>query len=73
MCNFVNDNTFYSCNKELGTVISNVEYDMTNILSWLRYNSLMDNPGKLCLWFSDDKCFILEINANDVTNIIKES
>ena len=36
LCNFVYDNTLYSCNKELGTVISNLKGDMTNILNWFR-------------------------------------
>ena len=44
--NFADDNTLYSCDKKLGTVISNIEYVMTNILSWFRYNSLKANPSK---------------------------
>ena len=32
-CNFADDNTLYSCDKELGTVISNLKYNMTNILN----------------------------------------
>ena len=45
-CNFANDNTLYSCDKELGTVISNLKYDMTNILNWFRYNSMKANPDQ---------------------------
>ena len=30
ICNFADDNRIYSCNKELGSVMSNFKYDMTN-------------------------------------------
>ena len=33
MCNFAYANTLYSFNRELGTVISNLKCDMTNILN----------------------------------------
>ena len=46
ICNFADDNTLYSCNKELGTITLNLEYDMTNILSWFRYKIVKTNPGK---------------------------
>ena len=46
ICNFAEDNTLYSCDKELGTVISNLKYDMTNILNWFRYNSMKANPDR---------------------------
>ena len=61
----------YSCDKELGTVISNLKYDMTNILNWFRYNSMKANPDKfqfMILGPSDDKCFILKINAIEIRN-----
>ena len=46
MCNFADDNRLYSYDKELSTVISNLKYDMTNILNWFRYNSMKANPDK---------------------------
>ena len=46
ICNFAEDNTLYSCDKELGTSISNLKYDMTNILNWFRYNSMKANPDR---------------------------
>ena len=61
--------SFYSCDKELGTVISNVKYDMTNILNWFRYNSMKANPDKfqfMILRPSDDKCFLLKIHATEI-------
>ena len=69
ICKFADDNTLYSCDKEIGTVISNLKYDMTNILNWFRYNSMKTNPDKfqfVILGPSDDKCFILKINAIEI-------
>ena len=71
ICNFADDNTLYSCDKELGTVISNLKYDMTNILNWFRYNSMKANPDKfqfMVLGHCDDKCFILKINTIEISN-----
>ena len=55
----------------LGTVKSNLKYDMTNILNWFRYNYMKPNPDKfqfMILGSSDDKCFILKINAIEIKN-----
>ena len=46
VCNFADDNRLYSYDKELGTVILNLKYDMTNILNWFRHNSMKANPEK---------------------------
>ena len=61
----------YSYYKELGTVISNLKCDMTNILNRFRYNSIKANPGKSQFMFlgpSVDKCFILKISAIEIRN-----
>ena len=68
---FADDNTLYSCDKELGMVISNLKYNMTNILNWFRYNSMKANLDKfqfMILGPSDDKCFILKIYAIEIKN-----
>ena len=47
---------------------------MTNILNWFRYNSMKANPDKfqfMILGPSDDKCFILKINAIEIRNTTK--
>ena len=64
----------YSCDRELGTVISNLNCDMTNILNWFRYNFMKANPGNfqfVILGPSDNKCFILKINAMEIRNTTK--
>ena len=71
ICNFADDNKLYSCDKELGMVISNLKSDMTNILNWFRYNSMKANPDKfqfMVLGHCDDKCFILKMNTIEISN-----
>ena len=71
ICNFADTNTLYICDKELGTVISNFKHGMTTILNWFRYNSMKANPDKfrfMILGLSNDKCFILKINAIEIRN-----
>ena len=70
ICNFADDNTLYSCDAELGTVISNLKYNMMNILNWFRH-SMKTNPDKfqsIILGASDYKCFILKINIIEIRN-----
>ena len=49
--------------KDIDTVISNLKYDMTTILNWLRYNSMEANPDKFQFMI-----FILKINAIEIRN-----
>ena len=44
--NSADDNTLYSCNKNLGHVFSNLKYDLRNVLDWFEINSMKTNPGK---------------------------
>ena len=46
VCNFADDNTLYSCNKNLEHVFSNLKYDLRNVLDWFKINSMKTNPGK---------------------------
>ena len=46
VCNFADDNTLYSCNKNLEHVFSNLIYDLRNVLDWFKINSMKGNPGK---------------------------
>ena len=45
VCNFADDNTLYSCNKNLEHVFSNLKYDLRNVLDWSKINSMKANPG----------------------------
>ena len=46
ICNFVDDNTLYSCYKNLWRIKENLTSDMKNILFCFRTNSLKANAGK---------------------------
>ena len=46
VCNLADDNTLYSCNKNLEHVFSNLKYDLRNVLDWFKINSMKANPGK---------------------------
>ena len=36
VCNFADDNTLYSCNKNLEHVFPNLKYDLRNVLDWFK-------------------------------------
>ena len=43
--NFADDNTLYSCYKNLEHVFSNLKYDLRNVLDLFKINSMKANPG----------------------------
>ena len=46
ICNFADDNTIYSCDKNIEDVLSHLEHDLSIILSWFSDNNLSANPNK---------------------------
>ena len=44
--NFADDGTLYSCKKILELVLSNLKYDVKNVLDWFEINYNKTNPGK---------------------------
>ena len=46
ICNFADDNTLYSCDRNLLRIKENLTFDMKNIFLWFRANSLKANAGK---------------------------
>ena len=46
ICNFADDNTIYSCNNNLQTILKNLKLDMVNVLKWFKVNSVNANPQK---------------------------
>ena len=40
ICNFADDNTIYSYNNNLQTVLKNLKHDIINALKWFKVNSL---------------------------------
>ena len=45
-CNFADDNTLYSCDRNLLHIKEYLTFDMKDILFWFRTNSLKANAGK---------------------------
>ena len=46
VCDFADDNTLYSCNKNLKHVFSNLKYGFRNVLNWFKINSMTTNLSK---------------------------
>ena len=46
ICNFADDNTIYSCQNDLKTILKDLRYDMVNLLRWFKENSMKANPKK---------------------------
>ena len=46
VCNFADDNTVYSSNKDLDPVFNNLYCDLDNMLDWFNYNYVKANPDK---------------------------
>ena len=44
--NFADDNTIYSCTKNLQTVLKNLKHDMINVSKWFKVNLMKANPKK---------------------------
>ena len=58
VCNFADDNTLFSGNKNLDCVFSNLNSDLNNVIEWFKINSLKANPGKF-------QFMVLGANKND--------
>ena len=70
ICNFADDNTIYSCNNNLQTILKNLKHDMVNVLKWFKVNSMKANPKKfqfMILGKSTRQTIILNINNIEIT------
>ena len=69
ICNFADDNTVYSCGKDLAKIKEDLICTMKNVLKWFMLNSLKANPGKFQFMILGDKtCYkhMLKINSTCV-------
>ena len=67
VCNFADDKTLYSFNKELKIVLRNLETDPNNVLAWFNINSLKANLSKfqfMVLGTKEDDFFVQNIGKN---------
>ena len=60
--NFTDDNTLFSDDKNLESVFSNSDSDLSNVIDWFKINSLKANPGKF-------RFMVLGANKNDSFNL----
>ena len=70
VCNFADENKWYSFFKKLEAIFSNLKYDLENILSCFQANSLKANPSKFQFMIFDDKqntSFVLNIDGKKLT------
>ena len=69
ICNFANNNTLHSSNKEFELVSRNLESDLNNVLTWFNIDSLKANPGKfqfMVLGTKEADSFVLNIGKNKI-------
>ena len=55
ICNFADDNTLYTSDKNLETIINKLNIDILNLEKWFQQNSLVANPEKFQLMFIGTK------------------
>ena len=72
ICNFANDNTLYSCSQDPQTVTENLTYDVKNVLTWFKINSMKVNSEKFqFMILSKTRC--PEYNLLIDSNVTKQS
>ena len=72
ICNFADDNTIYSCQNDLKTILKDLRYDMVNLLRWLKENSMKANPKKFqFMIFGKTSRKPITLNINQIK--VKES
>ena len=68
---FADNNTLYSCDKELENIFVNLKIDLRNVLYWFQVNSLKANSGKFEFMILGDKknnTFVLTIHDKEIKN-----
>ena len=55
VCSFANDNTFFSCEKDLNSLIKGLQNDSLLAIEWFQNNNLKLNQGKRRLLVSSYK------------------
>ena len=70
ICNFADNNTIYSCNNNLQTVLRNLKHDMTNTSKWFKANSMTANSKKFMILGEGTRQTVI-LNINNIK--IRES
>jgi hypothetical protein len=73
MCNFADDNSLFSCAKTLNEVVSNLKFDIANVLEWFSLNLLKPNPSKFQMLVIGEKNLPICIRVGDLVLNAKNS
>ena len=47
VCNFLDDNTMYACDKDVTSMALRLEDDISRTLEWVKDNKMVANPKKI--------------------------
>ena len=72
ICNFEDDNTLHSCSQDLQAVTEKLTYDVKNVLTWFKINSMKANPEKFQFMILS-KTSRPEYNSLIDSNVVKET
>ena len=70
ICNSPDDNTIYSCGKDLNEIVTNLEIDLSTLLKRVASNGLVTNPTKFQVMFlglNAHRRLCLKIEGNKVS------
>ena len=69
IANFADDNSPYSCNKDIDSVILQLKRDSNSLLEWFSINGFKANPEKFHLILSNpDQNLFIEIDGHKILN-----
>ena len=71
VCNFADDNTLYSSNKDLDHVFNNLFDNLNNVLDWFQFNSLKADPDKfrfMVLGANKNKSFSINVRGINISS-----
>ena len=73
IANYADDNSPFTVANSIPQVISNLEIDTKNLLSWIKYNGLKANPDKFHLLLSDtDLNLSMQVDNNEIFNSLSK-
>ena len=73
IANYADDNSPFTVANSIPQVISNLEEDARNLLSWIKYNGLKANPDKFHLLLSDtDLNLSMQVDKNEIFNSLSK-
>jgi hypothetical protein len=73
MCNFADDNSLFSCAKTLNEVVSNLKFDLANVLKWFSLNLLKPNRSKFQMLVIGENFLPICIRVGDLVLNAKNS